>query len=126
MMRLHMSPQDIFKEYREAKDPKAQIKILADQNVCAVRDIIDILISFGVEIKQRKKRKPSVGKIRWSEELIKQVEQLYFLDVNDREIADMLETSVANVRRVMYENGMPEKKKALGDKNHRRQSKKDI
>ena len=110
---LHMSPADIFKEYREAKDPKEQIKILADENICGAREIIDVLISFGVNIKQRKKIKPSV----WTEEQIKKVEDMYLSGVKDSEIAKEFNTSVINLRQcVIYKYGMHKKKKALGVK----------
>lgn len=112
---LHMSPADIFKEYREAKDPKEQIKILADENVCGAREIIDVLISFGVNIKQRKKIKPSV----WTEKQIAEVEKMYLSGVKEGEIAEKFNTSVINLRNcVLYKYGMHKKKKALGVKGH--------
>lgn len=110
---LYMTPADIFKEYREAKYPKEQIKILADENVCGVREIIDVLISFGVNIKQRKRRKATV----WTEEQIKKVEDMYLSGVKDSEIAKEFNTSVINLRQcVLYKYGLHKKKKALGVK----------
>ena len=44
---MHMSNEDIVKEYREAKDKKEQIKILADLNVCDKQEIIKVLINDG-------------------------------------------------------------------------------
>lgn len=38
-----MTDFDICKEYREAKNPSAQLKILAQLNCCSEKDILDIL-----------------------------------------------------------------------------------
>lgn len=38
-----MTDFDICKEYREAKNPTAQLKILAQLNCCSEKDILDIL-----------------------------------------------------------------------------------
>lgn len=40
---MYMSNEDITKEYREAKNKKEQIKILADLNVCDKKDIEKII-----------------------------------------------------------------------------------
>ena len=47
---LHMSMEEICKEYREAKNKKRQITILADQNLCKRADIIKILIEAGEDM----------------------------------------------------------------------------
>ena len=46
--KLPMTNEEIRREYLEAKDPKAQIRILADENLCSVGRIKDILKSEGV------------------------------------------------------------------------------
>lgn len=38
-----MTPAEIVAEYKQAKSPLKQIKILADQNVCKTKDIVEIL-----------------------------------------------------------------------------------
>ena len=58
---MEMSQGDIVRSYRGAADKKAQVKILADLNVCSQREIIDILIANGVKPqelpRQRQKNK---------------------------------------------------------------------
>jgi hypothetical protein len=46
---MYMSNADIIKEYKEAKDRSAQVKILADQNCCSVEQIIEILVDGGID-----------------------------------------------------------------------------
>ena len=45
-----MSEGDIVLEYRQAKDPKAQIRILMDENACTRKEITDILRRHGLEL----------------------------------------------------------------------------
>lgn len=42
-----MTPQDIAKSYREAKDRRTQIGILADLNVCKHNEIVQVLMDAG-------------------------------------------------------------------------------
>ena len=46
---MYMSNADIIKEYKEAKDRSAQVKILADQNCCSEEQIIEILVDGGID-----------------------------------------------------------------------------
>lgn len=46
---MYMSNADIVKEYKEAKDRSAQVKILADQNCCSTERIIGILVAGGID-----------------------------------------------------------------------------
>ena len=45
--KMNMTPQEIAKEYREAKDKGNQIKILADENLTDRKEIIKILREQG-------------------------------------------------------------------------------
>ncbi len=45
---MEMTNEEILRNYRQAKDPKAQISILADLNVCGTAQIVEILIAEGV------------------------------------------------------------------------------
>ena len=45
-----MSNADIVREYKAAKTPMKQIGILADQNLCKKRDIVEILVKEGCEV----------------------------------------------------------------------------
>ena len=44
---MNMTPQEIAKEYREAKDKGNQIRILADENLTDRKEIIKILREQG-------------------------------------------------------------------------------
>ena len=46
-IKMNMTPQEIAKEYREAKDKGNQIKILADENLTDRKEIIKILREQG-------------------------------------------------------------------------------
>lgn len=62
---MQMNNAEIVKMYREAKDKKAQITILAELNVCDKEDIIKILKAGGVsqaEMPRNRKKTESDGK----------------------------------------------------------------
>lgn len=46
---MYMTPEEICKEYKMAKNKKAQVVILADQNCCEKEDIINLLADNGIE-----------------------------------------------------------------------------
>lgn len=66
---LPMTPGEILSSYRQAKDPKKQVKILAQLNDAPVDLIIDILKSQGVDGRQFRyidapaKHKPKVTSV---------------------------------------------------------------
>ena len=47
---MRMTDADICREYREAKNKKMQVTILADQNLCAKGEIARILIRNGMNV----------------------------------------------------------------------------
>ncbi len=47
---MQMSNRNIVKEYKESKNKAQQIKILADMNLCAPKDIKKILIEAGCAV----------------------------------------------------------------------------
>lgn len=59
---LPMSEQEIVNEYKNAKRPQSQIAILADQNGCEKKTIVNILELNGCELpgnyKKKKKEQP--------------------------------------------------------------------
>lgn len=60
---MQMTEGEILRSYREAKNPKEQIKVLAELNAVPKDTIIDILIEQGVDEKELpKRRKPKVNK----------------------------------------------------------------
>lgn len=63
---MYMSNAEIVKEYKEAKDRAAQVKILADQNCCSTEQIIGILTASGIDHRcfsglRRKLNKEAIG-----------------------------------------------------------------
>ena len=66
---MNMTPQEIAKEYREAKDRGNQITILADENLTDRNEIIKILMEQGEIIEKapkargRKRKKMEQGGI---------------------------------------------------------------
>ncbi len=59
---MTMTPEEIVREYREAKSPMKQIGILADENACTKREIVRILLEAGEEVPGqflRKKEEPA-------------------------------------------------------------------
>lgn len=55
---LPMSEQEIVNEYKAAKRPQSQIAILADQNSCDKKTIVNILEAAGCELPGNFKKKP--------------------------------------------------------------------
>lgn len=49
---MYMSEEEIKRSYRQAKDPKKQLRILADMNCCDVADI-EAIINGKPPVKQR-------------------------------------------------------------------------
>lgn len=45
-----MTDAEILREYREAKTPMKQIGILADENQCTKKEIVDFLLAAGLEV----------------------------------------------------------------------------
>jgi len=61
-----MSNEEILREYRQARYPMKQIGILADENQCAKREIVEILMTAGEKVppqftKNRKPAQPQEG-----------------------------------------------------------------
>ena len=55
---LKMNPKDVLKEYQNAKKPRDQIAILADQNLCTKQDMALWLHEHGAEVDKRMLPKP--------------------------------------------------------------------
>lgn len=55
---MQMTNGEIVKSYKEAKEKKKQIEILAQLNACPVANIREILISEGVQFPGPKPKKP--------------------------------------------------------------------
>lgn len=55
-----MTNEEICREYQQAKNKQYQIKILADENLCSVEEIRQILINAGVLNPKKSKHTVSV------------------------------------------------------------------
>lgn len=55
---MYMKESEIAREFREGKDKKQQVKILADMNGCTYDEIVEILRKQGIDVSEveRKKR----------------------------------------------------------------------
>lgn len=51
---MQMTEDEIYRDYKSAKDPKNQIKILAQLNCCDPQKIKDIIASKGEPVAKRK------------------------------------------------------------------------
>jgi hypothetical protein len=47
---MQMTDSEILREYKEAKDPKAQVEILADENVVSIWEMATHLKKIGADI----------------------------------------------------------------------------
>lgn len=59
---MQMTNDEIAREYREAANKRAQIRILAQLNTCPVETITDILAGAGEDIPKKTGPKPKVEK----------------------------------------------------------------
>jgi len=55
---MYMKDNEIVREYREGRDKKQQVKILADMNGCTYEEIVEVLRKQGIDVSgvERKKR----------------------------------------------------------------------
>lgn len=92
-----MTEQEICKEYREAKNKRKQIGILADENICTRGEIIQILSKNGenIDIGKKTAQQPIEPKGQQAEPVEQKtipdvvIEALFLrLDVIEKEIQD--------------------------------------
>ncbi len=57
---MTMTAEEIVREYKEARYPEKQIRILADQNSCGVSNIREILLAAGCELPRSRKSKAEI------------------------------------------------------------------
>ena len=55
---MYMKDNEIVREYREGRDKKQKVKILADMNGCTYEEIVEVLRKQGIDVSgvERKKR----------------------------------------------------------------------
>ena len=65
---LLWTDEEIVRSYKEARDPKRQINVLADLNECKPQQIRDVLKRAGLKLpKKPKEPKMKVKRSQWSE-----------------------------------------------------------
>ena len=79
---MWMTPGEICREYRQAKDKAAQVGILADLNSCSKAEIRDILLQHGIQAKSRK----IAVRVSWTAEEEQLCRQLVELGASRAEI----------------------------------------
>ena len=102
-----MAEADILKEYREAKDPRAQIKILADQNLVPAKVMREFIISKTGQAPAFRTTKRLPGCFRWTKENVDTVRRLAAQKKTDSDIAERIGVSVSSVRNARYAYGIP-------------------
>lgn len=101
-MRLPMSDAEIAMRYRNAINPKAAVKILAQLNAASQSDIRAVLAREGIFLEiTEPKRKP---RKRLDQE---RAQEMYGQGMNDHEIADRLGVSSSAVYHWRYRNNLP-------------------
>ncbi len=101
---MSMSTFEIVQMYKEAADKNAQIKILADLNLCTKQEILTLLQEEGVISGVKKKTQKSEGKtqakprITWDEEAKEKVRSLLREGLTVLEVAERMGLECMQVR----------------------------
>lgn len=108
MSQLCMSRADIFKEYREAKDPGAQVKILAELNdvpVSVIKGVLEVFLGHAPAspVRVRTGREAKL----WTPENAEAIKELAGKGMVDDEIGRKLSLSVCTVKNIRYAYGIP-------------------
>lgn len=107
--KLPMGAKEIVASYRTAKNPKAQIGVLADLNGCTEKEIEEILMQLGA-IKPAERKKPNPRKIHVdaaaARELLEQ-------GMTDEEAAAALDIGVHKFAEWRREAGIKPNRKAV-------------
>ena len=100
-IRLHMTAKEIVDSYRNALDPKAQVKILAELNAVSPDVIREALTGCGVELPKERGRRDKKRKFDREE-----AARLYEQGYADAEIAKALGVGKTAVSDWRKENGL--------------------
>ena len=110
-MKLPMSEGEIVREYKAAADKNKQVNILADLNVCTKDEILQILVKRGaISGLPKKKRRPP---IKWTEEMLDEIRQLYGNGKSAQEIADFMGLEETQVKNKINRSKMSRTKQAV-------------
>lgn len=85
---LPMTVEEICRDYRQAKDKKGQIEILADRNVCTKEAIEDVLRSRGEELPEVK---PVPRAAKWTVQEEDRLRKLAGDGKTSKEIAELMD-----------------------------------
>ena len=116
--KLPMGAREIVASYRTAKNPKAQIGVLADLNGCSEKEIEEILIQLGA-MKGTEKKKPNPRKINVDGE---QARELLEQGLTDEEAAAALGIGTHKFAEWRREAGLKPNRKAAAPRRKRRHS----
>ena len=100
-----MSEADILKEYREAKYPVKQIKILAEQNLVEEKVMREFIFSM-IGRDRAKPKGRSKAKL-WTQENVEAVKKMVAARMCDADIARELGLRVETVKNLRYAYGIP-------------------
>lgn len=106
-----MTDGEILRSYKEAKNPNAQIKVLADLNGCRPAEIVNILVGQGVDIAA-----PSVKRPKTSSQYADKLQALYDQGLSDKAMAYGVGCSIATVAKYRKANKLPPNEPEGGDK----------
>lgn len=106
--KLPMGAREIVASYRTAKNPKAQIGVLADLNGCSEKEIEEILVQLGA-MKGTEKKKSNPRKINVDEE---RARELLAQGVTDEEAAAALGIGTHKFAEWRREAGLKPNRKA--------------
>lgn len=106
--KLPMGAKEIVASYRTAKNPKAQIGVLADLNGCSEKEIEEVLVQLGA-MKPAERKKPNPRKINVDGE---QARELLAQGLTDEEAAASLGISTSKFAEWRREEGLKPNRKA--------------
>lgn len=103
---MYMTDDEICVRYRQARDKKAQIKILADLNATSKQEIISVLEDAGIPLPEKLKLdKPKPPRVfKFDENLAR---QFYVQGMMDKEIAEQLGVSKTTIFKWRTQNSLP-------------------
>ncbi len=110
--KLPMGAKEIVASYRTAKNPKAQIGVLADLNGCSEKEIEEVLVQLGA-MKPAERKKPNPRKINVDGE---QARELLAQGLTDEEAAASLGISTSKFAEWRREEGLKPNRKPAAAK----------
>ena len=106
---MWMSKGEIVADWRQAKDPVSQVKILAELNG-VTRDVIEgILVEYGYK-PRRKPKPPGTKSNAWTADDVAELRELYAQGIPREEIANRLQRSYLAIKSKMTELRLVDKK----------------